>query len=73
MVGAKKWSKMKPMVENNLTTFFWSDMGTDLLTIVNLKTKAGATIFVLLYVLPKTQIRSVRRSPAAFTGYRLVL
>ena len=22
MVGAKKWSKMKPMVENNLTTFF---------------------------------------------------
>ena len=29
MVGAKKWSKMKPMVENNLTTFFgriWGPM-----------------------------------------------
>ena len=39
MVDAKKWSKMKPMVENNLTTFFWSDMGTDFFTIVNLKKK----------------------------------
>ena len=39
MVGAKKWSKMKPMVENNLTTFFWSDMGTDFLTIDNLTNK----------------------------------
>ena len=29
MVDAEKWSKMKPMVENNLTTFFWSNMGTD--------------------------------------------
>ena len=28
MVDAKKWSKMKPMVENNLTTIFWSNMET---------------------------------------------
>ena len=34
-VYAKKWSKMEPMVENNLTTFFWSDMGADFLTIDN--------------------------------------
>ena len=35
MVDAKKLSKMKPIAENNLTTFFWSDTGTDFLTIAN--------------------------------------
>ena len=69
MVGAKKWSKMKPVVENNLTTFFLSDMGTDFLTIDICLRNVDATIFSHICVAKNP----VRRSPAAFTGYRLVL
>ena len=72
MVDAKKWSKMKPMVENNLTTFFgriWKPIFDHSTIFRKLLTRP----FVSPYVLPKTQIRSFRRSPAAFAGYRLVL
>ena len=72
MVDAKKWSKMKPMVENNLTTFFWSDMGTDFFTIANLKKNVDATIFFSLCVAKNpNQVSSpvtgcIRRLPASF-------
>ena len=70
MVDAKKWSKMKPMVENNLTTIFWSNMGTHFFPSTTFR-KLLMRPFVSPYVLPKDQIRSFRRSPAAFAGYRL--
>ena len=72
MVGAKKWSKMKPMVENNLTTFFWSDMGTDFLTIDNFKQNVDATICSLICVAKNpNQVSSpvtgcIHRLPASF-------
>ena len=72
MVDAKKLSKMKPMVENNLTTFFWSDMGTDFLTIDNLKKNVEATIFSPICVAKNpNQVSSavtgcIHRLPASF-------
>ena len=72
MVGAKKWSKMKPMVENNWTTFFWSDMGTDFLTIDNFLKIVDATIRSPICVAKNpNQVNSpvtgcIRRLPASF-------
>ena len=54
-MGAKKLSKMKPMVENNLTTIFGSNMGTHF-RLDDLSKIVDATILFSLCVAKKPDL-----------------
>ena len=70
MVGAKKWSKMEPIVENNLTTICWSNMETYVWPLDDFYKIVEATIFFSLCVAKRpNQVISpvtgcIRRLPA---------